>query len=138
MFHGFRIRSSCRKCDPCRSYIDKNTLMFPLESLISFLFLSRLFFFLLFSFDGLILPRLFCFVNTSSQYFSLFLFYSSVYFLILLCVLIILIFLNIPTKIPTAKKAGTLHFYSSLPFSLFIFCCNWSGSLSGWSRVHRR
>ena len=72
--------------------------MFPLESLISFLFLSRLFFFLLFSFDGLILPRLFYFVNTSLQYFSLFLFYFSVHILILLYVLIILIILNISLK----------------------------------------
>ena len=74
--------------------------MFPLESLISFLFLSRLFFFLLFSFDGLILPRLFYFVNTSLQYFLLFLFCFYVYLLILLYVLIIMIILNISLKFP--------------------------------------
>ena len=71
--HVIRIRSSCRKCDSCLSYIDGVKFYVPIgiTKLLSVciliclqIFDLDLFVFLLFSFDGLILPRLLWFVNT--------------------------------------------------------------------------
>ena len=66
--HVIRIRSSCRKCDSCLSYIDGVKFYVPIgiTKLLSacIVFDLDLFVFLLFSFDGLILPWLSTFVNT--------------------------------------------------------------------------
>lgn len=82
--HVIRIRSSCRKCDSCLSYIDGVKFYVPIgiTKLLSAciliclqIFDLDLFVFLLFSFDGLILPWLSIFVNTFLNIFKLILFY---------------------------------------------------------------
>ena len=118
--------------------------MFPLESLSSFLLVSYLpsdlwfrsfcFSFVFFWWSYITTPFLFC-----QYFFAIFFIISVLFFCSHFNSVICINYFDYSEyfiKIPSVKKAGTLHFYSSLPFSLFIFCCNWSGSLSGWSLSH--